>query len=676
MARRLREALAGSLAGLISILCVCICLALGVRALVSWATEEALIRYAERSALGWAEYLQTEMPDLDELLQGRAPDAQQRVVMYFASAIGDARRFQLYDVAGRLSLSTDADGISMSSGTPALSADRPQDWKRALMGEASVRIQRLMEAPAEEGAVNVSGDPPPVYADVVLPLRDVDGRFKGAAQVTLDMSHTWQAIGSILLRAGAALAGLSALAFLAPALGWQVFRRRAKEAERAMHERAHLDDTTGLANRRGFIDAAAAALAAAPAGADDIVVLVFDVDRFKAFNEQNGRSEGDALLRSVAAALRAVLRAGDPGARIGADEFAAILRTPPEERVETIVARVRERLYSPIWSPAAQMPTLSLGACPLKLADGDVEAALALAEIALYEAKAAQDGGLRVFEPAMAARVERRRHVELAIRDGMKEKRFSLSYQPLVDRRSGATVGFEALMRLNDAEGAPISPAEFIPVAEEIGVIVELGNWAIRTAAAAAVHWPAPLHVSVNLSVRQFDDERLAETVEQVLAEAGLPPARFELEVTESLLIANPDHVERQLAALKKLGVSIAMDDFGTGYSSLAYLWRFGFDRLKLDRSFVQAMSVDPGRARDVIAAIVALGHRLGMSVTAEGIETEAEAEALTELGCDILQGYRYGAPLSDWQLREVLAWGKDADDERMVLPPPDRAAG
>ncbi|MEM1314645.1 MAG: EAL domain-containing protein [Pseudomonadota bacterium] len=257
-----------------------------------------------------------------------------------------------------------------------------------------------------------------------------------------------------------------------------------------------------------------------------------------------------------------------------------------------------------------------------------------------------------------------------------KAGRCSLAYQPLVDRRTGRTIGFEALMRLTDGYGVQISPAEFIPVAEEIGVIVELGDWALRTAAQAAAAWPAPLHVSVNLSVRQFDDERLADTVAACLADAGLPPARFELEVTESLLIANPDHVERQLEALRALGVSIAMDDFGTGYSSLAYLWRFGFDRLKLDRSFVQAMSVDRARARDVIAAIVALGHRLGMSVTAEGIETEDEAAALGELGCDVLQGYRYGTPLSDRELREVMAWDEDAQEESLALPPPDQALG
>ena len=662
MARRLREALAGGLAGLIAILCGCIGLALGVRALVVWATEEALVRYAERSALGWVEYLQTEMPDLPDLLAGRPPDAQQRVVMYFASALGDAMRFHLYDEVGRPSLSTDAAGIDSDPVHPALSAHRPEDWVRLLAGENSVRIRRVGDEAAPEA--------PEVYAEVVLPLRDVDGNLMGAARVALDMSDTWQAMASILLRAGAAVAGLCALAFLAPALGWQAFRQRAKEAAREMHARAHLDDTTGLANRRGFLAAAAAAVDAASRDAAEVVVVTFDADRFKAFNEQNGRAGGDALLRSVAAALRAALRPGDASARIGADEFAAILRLPAAESPHAVALRLQERLHGPAWAPSTPMPTISLGACPLALADGDVEAALAHAEVALYEAKAAQDGGLRVFEPEMAARVER------SIRDGMQNDRFFLVYQPLVDRRSSATDGFEALMRLTDGDGGQISPAEFIPVAEEMGVIVELGDWAIRTAAEAAVGWPDPLHVSVNLSVRQFDDERLAETVAATLSDAGLPAERFELEVTESLLISNPDHVERQLDALKKLGVSIAMDDFGTGYSSLAYLWRFGFDRLKLDRSFVQAMSVDPHRARDVIAAIVALGHRLEMAVTAEGIETEAEAEALAELGCDILQGYRYGAPLSDRELREVMAWTEDGNADRRERPWPDRAAG
>ena len=290
---------------------------------------------------------------------------------------------------------------------------------------------------------------------------------------------------------------------------------------------------------------------------------------------------------------------------------------------------------------------ISAGVHMLSGAATSVEDALHYADVALYQAKVDGKNTARLFSEEMEVRTRARREMEQLVREATGKDRFELHYQPLVEVRTRRCLGFEALLRLKDHNGLYVPPTTFIPVAEAIGLVEDIGQWVIEEATQTAALWPAEMLVSINLSVRQFASERLADVVHAALVKSGLAPGRLELEVTESLLMENTELVARQLAAIKASGVSLAMDDFGTGYSSLSYLWQFGFDKLKIDRSFVTALDADEGKAKDILDTIIALAHRLGMRVTAEGIETSHQAGIIAALNCDQFQGYLFGKPMT-----------------------------
>jgi EAL domain-containing protein (putative c-di-GMP-specific phosphodiesterase class I) len=264
-----------------------------------------------------------------------------------------------------------------------------------------------------------------------------------------------------------------------------------------------------------------------------------------------------------------------------------------------------------------------------------------------------------------------RRALEQLIRKTAEQETFELHYQPLLQASNGACVGFEALLRLPDGRGGYIPPTTCVPVIEAMGLINTVGKWVIEEAARTAVTWPSQLFVSVNLSVMQFQGDHLVGHVNQALAASGLRPKQLELEVTETLLMQNTDANLKQLGELRKLGVAIAMDDFGTGYSSLGYLWQFRFDKLKIDRSFVAALNHDDKKARDILDTIIMLGHKLDMTVIAEGIETAHQAEVLSALACDHVQGFLYGRPKPASEIALFLL-----DNTRNRLSPPNTESG
>jgi EAL domain-containing protein (putative c-di-GMP-specific phosphodiesterase class I) len=275
----------------------------------------------------------------------------------------------------------------------------------------------------------------------------------------------------------------------------------------------------------------------------------------------------------------------------------------------------------------------------------DFDALIACAYSALYKSKAAGRNSVSFFEPGMDAKNRQRRQIEADIRRALETDAFQLAYQPVHDFRDGRLLGFEALLRWPEGWD-PQSPADFIPVAEESGLINRLGAWALETACRTAAAWKHPLKVAVNLSPVQFHDGDVPSLVEDALRNSGLNPLRLELEVTESLWIQDKDSVFNQLRRLHRLGSSISLDDFGTGYSSLAYLWRFPFDTVKIDQSFVREMEADP-KAAAIVRTVAALGKTLNLAITAEGVETAAQASILREAGCDRGQGYLFGPPLS-----------------------------
>ena len=421
----------------------------------------------------------------------------------------------------------------------------------------------------------------------------------------------------------------------------------AKLAEKRINFLAHNDTLTGLLNRAKFTEQLASAVARMERYGSPFAVLYLDLDQFKAVNDSRGHLVGDKLLSAVAARIRGALRDSDIVARLGGDEFAIIAPNAAHaDDIALLAARLVEDVSKPYELDGEQVKIgLSVGIAFAPLNGTRPDQILRNADLALYRAKAEGRGNFRFFESKMDSEIRERRVLDLELRQALEDEEFVLYYQPLVSSENGEAGGFEALVRWNHPMRGIVPPAEFIPIAEESGLIQQIGDWTIREACRTAASWPSNMFVAVNLSARHFQSSDIHAVVAAALAESGLAPERLELEITESLLINNPDAVIEKLARLKDLGVTVAMDDFGTGYSSLAYLLKFPFDKIKIDKSFVTASSEDPA-ARDILRSIASLGKTLRMKVTAEGVETLEQVDYLSGIACHHLQGYYFSRPL------------------------------
>ncbi len=422
---------------------------------------------------------------------------------------------------------------------------------------------------------------------------------------------------------------------------------------------ARLEPLTGLCNRAELHERLGAALTEAERAGAPLAVLLLDLDRFKAVNDTLGHPAGDALLRKVAERLRNAARQEDVIARLGGDEFAILqigrAGADALRAAEALAARLVE-LVGRTYVLDGQM--LNVGASvgiALYPADGrGADDLMKHADLALYRAKADGRATYRFFEPAMNAAVQARRSLEIDLRRALALKQFSLAFQPQISLETGTVSGFEALLRWHHPERGPISPVTFIPLAEEIGVIVGIGEWALRTACREAASWAQPASIAVNLSPVQLRGGKLVETVTLALAQTGLDPARLELEITEGALLDDTDSVLTVLNGLRALGVRISMDDFGTGYSSLSYLQKFPFDKIKIDQSFVRGMA-GSAECGAIVRAIARLGASLGMRTTAEGVETAEQLDAIRAEGCSEVQGYLTGRPMPADQAAALL---------------------
>jgi diguanylate cyclase (GGDEF)-like protein/PAS domain S-box-containing protein len=437
-------------------------------------------------------------------------------------------------------------------------------------------------------------------------------------------------------------------------------RRRAEE--RITHL-AHYDALTDLPNRALFHERLKRELSHA-APDRQLAVLYIDIDEFKSVNDSLGHMIGDELLKSVATSLAGCVRKTDFVARLGGDEF-AIVQAGIEDTddVMKLVSRIFEAIRSPYQCLGHQVTTDASIGIALAPQDGsDIDQILKNADLAMYAAKAAGRRTYRFFEPDMEAEVRARRSLEMDLRQALVDGGFEVYYQPCLDLQTNAITGCEALVRWRHPQRGMISPADFIPLAEDTGLINQLGEWVLTTACKEAVSWPDKIRLAVNVSPIQFRSGTLALKVMAALAESGLAASRLELEITEAVLIRDDEAALAVLHDLRAIGVRIALDDFGTGYSSLSYLQRFPFDKIKIDRCFITDIA-EPEGSSCIVQAVVNIAAERHMTTTAEGVETEQQRDLLRELGCSEMQGYLFSPPKPAADIRPLLSAHRQGPD-------------
>ncbi len=452
-----------------------------------------------------------------------------------------------------------------------------------------------------------------------------------------------------------------------------------KRAEAKIWHLSHHDALTGLPNRALFGERLDQALLARPADSR-VAVLCLDLNGLKGINETLGHAVGDALLCDVAECLRACVGEADLVARLGDDEFAVIHTEAPGSEASTILAeRLIDGLGQPFLVGAQELHSaVCVGIAHAPEHGDQPDILLRHADIALCRARECGGGSYRVYQPAMYYGLQLRREIERDLRVGLEKGQFSLQYQPQFDLWSGEIVGIEALLRWAHPTRGRISPEAFVPIAEEAGLIVPLGEWVLRTACAQARRWLdqglPPARLAVNLSPAQFALSDVVALIERVLQETGLPPTQLELEITEGILMRDTENMIATLRRLHARGVTLSVDDFGTGYSSLSYLKRFPLDKLKIDRYFVRDVPTDPDDVA-IARAVITLAHALQLKVSAEGVETAATLAFLKAEGCDEAQGFYLSCPVDPDCCGELLArLGKGRQKSARALPVPNDA--
>jgi diguanylate cyclase (GGDEF)-like protein len=439
-----------------------------------------------------------------------------------------------------------------------------------------------------------------------------------------------------------------------------------RQSEVKIEYMAHHDSLTDLANRALLNDRLERALERVQHG-EMVAVHHLDLDQFKAVNDTFGHPSGDRLLRLVAERLRALVGGADTIARMGGDEFVIVQVAIADPADATALAQAVIRELTEPYDIDGQQAVIGVSV-GISIGPGDGSGSdrlLRNADLALYRAKSDGRGTFRFFEPAMDLQMQTRRVMEQDLRKALPAGEFELHYQPIVNLASNEISGFEALIRWNHPTRGMISPAAFIPLAEEIGFILPMGEWVIRQACATAAQWPAHLHVAVNISAIQFRSPGLMQVIVGALAASGLAPTRLEIEITESVLLHNKEATLAVLHQLRALGIRIAMDDFGTGYSSLTYLQSFPFDKIKIDRSFVKNITDNPS-SLNIVRAVAALANGMGMTATAEGVETAEQLAQITSEGCTEMQGFLFSRPLPAAEIERQFLSGRalrKADD-------------
>ena len=600
--------------------------------IVKMTTDHLLHQNATATARDWAQYLAVSVDDLDDIAAGAQPSTASMMVFRATGRPGQVFRYEIFNRAGYSQLVSDHGKV----GVVDLSEYSDNAARSLATGQPIIDVQR-------GNAV----DRPSFFGRAYVPVL-VEGRPIAVVAAYVDQTEQREVFYDTFLVAAASLCLLTGFAFLIPAIAWYRRTKEKQRGDRRIRFLAHHDALTGLANRAQLVETMEVALAVLPVRGDCLAIYFIDLDRFKEVNDTLGHDGGDFLLKTVADRLRAVIRAGDIVARLGGDEF-VVVQTGIKDKEQA--AEFAKRLIGAMVAPMTFkdqeiVATASIGVALAPIDGMDPERLLKSADLALYKSKADGRNCVRLFLPEMDTALQERAALERTLRNAVLNERFILHYQPLFTLSDQLLIGFEALIRLPADDGTIIPPLSFIPVAEDLRLIDKIGAWVLREACRTATTWPDHLTVAVNLSPAQFEAGSISTVVANALGESGLAPHRLELEITESLLLGNNAAIMAELQALKATGVAIVMDDFGTGYSSLSYLWRFPFDKIKIDRSFMEGFDGSGRDAETVVKTIIALGRELHMRVTVEGVETAKQAAFLDQANGDQAQGYFFGRPV------------------------------
>ncbi len=599
---------------------------------VKTTTDYLLYQNATRAAQNWAQYLTANVSDFEQIAAGEMPSSASLAFFEAARKSPEVFRYTIFNRYGFSVLISDRDKI-----TPVDLSDYSADAARAIKENQSI-------VGAKEG--QAAGEPA-YFAQAYIPVL-VEGRPVAIVAAHVNQSAEHDGFYRTFLVAAAALCALTGFAFGLPAIAWYRRTKEKQQADRRIQFLAHHDVLTGLVNRARVIERLEAALALLPSTGGHIAVHFVDVDNFKKVNDTFGHDAGDFLLSVIGERLRAMARIEDMVARFGGDELVVVqTAVMNREQAEVFARRIAEVLGAPINFKEQEINlTFTIGVAVAPADGATAERLLKSADLAVYEGKAAGRDCIRFFVPEMDETLQQRIALEKIIRDAVAHGGFTLHYQPLYELDTKDLVGFEALVRLPAPDGALIPPSTFIPIAEEMRVIDKIGAWVLREACRTAASWPDKLTVAVNLSPVQFESGAIEKTVAETLKASGLKPHRLELEITETLLLENTEAVMASLKRLKDMGVSIVMDDFGTGYSSLSYLWKFPFDKIKIDRSFMEGFGTSGHDVETVVKSIIALGRELNMRVTVEGVETSDQVDFLYGAHADQVQGFFFGRPV------------------------------
>ena len=630
----IKPILPGKLARILAALLFCMLAASGY-GIVAVAGQQLLRSEAQTIARGWAKYLTANAVDLSQIVAGQEPSTATRDLLGRVFGNGDVFKLEIVNRAGEARFSSQIQGPNV-----------PRWVDTADERNAEITHAHSDQVDLKDELVDNFGDGH-YFIEASVPIKDGPAVI-GVMSFYLDMTERYQVLLRIVTRATISFGLVLAIAFGLPGIGFWLRTRQKEKAESQLSFLSQHDALTELANRSTAMRRLEALLTANAESGTGIAVLSMDLDHFKEVNDALGHENGDQLLKDVANRLRLTLHSGEHVSRAGGDEF-LIIQDNVEGRncAENLAQRLLTSFSRPFMLGEQVLhisPSIGVSLSPV---DGsEAELLVKKADLALYAVKTGERGTFKFFDATMDRQLQRRRAIAEHVRAACEESGFKLNYQPVYSLATGLLAGFEALVRLPRTDGTMVSPAEFIPIAEELGLITRIGAFVLETACEQAAQWADDLTVAVNVSPAEFREGKVVERVAAALVKSGLKPERLEIEVTEGVLLADTETTRKTMDGLKELGVAIVLDDFGTGYSSLSYLWQFRFDKIKIDQSFVKAIGTNDN-VNDIIRTIIALGRALDLRVTAEGVETEAQASVLRAMRCDLVQGYLYGVPVA-----------------------------